>query len=97
MKIKTKSGFSCEVNPNKIKDWRFIKALAKCDSKDESVQLEGITFVIPFLFGDEGEAKLIKHLEDDNGIASTDKMIATFREVVTMLGKEVKKSQSSQE
>lgn len=96
MKIKTKSGFACEINENKMKDWRFVKALAKCDSKDESKQLEGITFVIPFLFGEKGEEKLIEHVSKD-GIASTEDIIAEFKEVLTLAGNEVKKSQSSQE
>lgn len=95
MKIKTKSGFACEINEKKVKDWRFIKALAKCDSKDESQQLEGITEIIPFLFGEKGEEKLIKHVSKD-GIASTEDIIAEFREVLILAGEEAKKSQSSQ-
>ena len=96
MKVKTKSGFSCEINENKMKDWRFIKALALCDSQDESKRLEGITTAVPFLFGDKGEAALIKHVTKD-GIASTEAIISEFREVLSMVGDEIKKSQSSQE
>lgn len=96
MKVKTKSGFSCDVNENKMKDWRFIKALAMCDSQDESKKLEGITFVVPFIFGDKGEDALIKHVTKD-GIAPTDAIISEFREVLTLVSNEIKKSQSSQE
>lgn len=97
MKIKTKSGFACEVDENRAKDWRFIKALAKCDSGDESLVLEGITFVVPFLFGDEGEDRLIKHVTNKDGIVPTPDIIKEFREVMSLLGEEAKKSQSSQE
>lgn len=48
MKIKTKSGFECNVNEKKAKDWRFIKLLALCDSGDESDALKGITQAVPF-------------------------------------------------
>lgn len=97
MKVKTKSGFACEVNENKIKDWRFIKGLAKCDSSDESAQLEGITFVIPFLFGEKGEDALMKHLADKDGVVSTADVINEFKEVLIQLrdgasSKETKKS-----
>ncbi len=95
MKIKTKSGFACNVNENKMKDWRFVKALAKCDSKDESIQLEGITFVVPFLFGEEGEQALIKHVEKD-GVAFAEDIFKEFSEVLSLVSKELKKSQSSQ-
>lgn len=97
MKIKTKSGFACEVNENKIKDWRFVKALANCDSEDESKRLEGITFAVPFLFGKNGEEALIKHISDNDGIASTNLIINEFKEVMRLIGEEAKKSQSSQE
>ena len=56
MKIKTKSGFVCDVNPDLAKDWRFCKGLAKLDSGDESQVIQGITFLVPFLLGDDGEA-----------------------------------------
>ena len=96
MKIQTKSGFVCEVNEEKVKDWRFCKNLAKCDSGDESAMIQGVTFVVPFLLGDDGEAALIKHVTDDAGISSTEKIIEEFKEIMTHLGESAKKSQSSQ-
>lgn len=96
MKIKTKSGFVCDVNPNKAKDWSFCKMLAKCDSQDGSAILEGMTFVVPFLLGEDGETKLVKHVMDEDGIAPVDRIMAEFREILQLMGKETKKSQSSQ-
>lgn len=97
MKIKTKTGFFCEVNEKKVQDWRFTKALAKCDSKDESTMLEGLSYVVPFLLGEDGEAALINHIEDEDGIASTVDMMNEFKDIITKVGKELKKLQSSQE
>ena len=70
MYVKTKSGFECEINERKVKDWKFAKALAKCDSGDESQALEGTTFIVPFLLG---------------------------KEIMALVGAEIKKSQSSLE
>ena len=97
MKIKTKSGFTCEVNEDKVKDWRFCKNLAKCDSGDESAMLQGITFVVPFLLGPEGEDALLSHITDKNGLASTEKVIAEFKDIMGQIGEASKKSQPSQD
>ena len=97
MKIKTKSGFATNVNEKKVKDWRFIKALAKCDSADESKQLEGTAFVVPFLFGEDGEEALMEHVKEKDGTIPTSRILEEFKEVLVLIGNEAKKSQSSQE
>ena len=97
MKIKTKSGFTCEVNEEKVKDWRFCKSLAKCDSGDESAMLQGITFVVPFLLGEDGEEALLKHITNKEGLAPTEKIIEEFKDIMNQLGEASKKSQSSQD
>lgn len=96
MDVKTRSGFECKVNERKLKDWRFAKALAKCDSGDESKVLDGLTFVVPFLLGEDGEESLMKHVEDADGIVSTETVISEIRNIIELVGEEVKKSQSSQ-
>jgi hypothetical protein len=96
MDVKTRSGFECKVNERKLKDWRFAKALAKCDSGDESKVLDGLTFVVPFLLGEDGEESLMKHVEDADGIVSTESVISEIRNIIELVGEEIKKSQSSQ-
>ena len=85
MKIKTKSGFECNVNEKKAKDWRFIKLLALCDSGDESDALKGITQAVPFLLGDKGEASLMEHVSKD-GIASAEDIMIEFKEIMMQVG-----------
>lgn len=97
MKIKTKSGFVCDVNPERAKDWRFCKALAKCDSEDESSIIQGITFVVPFLLGENGEKKLMEHVTNKDGIAPVPEIIKEFKNILEKMGEETKKLQSSQE
>lgn len=95
-KIKTKEGFSCEVNEDKVKDWRFVKGLADCASKNENQVLKGVTFVVPFLLGEDGEEKLMDFLTEKEGFPKTDSIITVFKEIMEQLSEETKKSKSSQ-
>ena len=94
IKVKTKSGFVIDVDENRAKDWRFTKALAKWES-DETA-LVGLSFCLSFLLGDEGEASLMEYVTEKDGSIPTEKMISEFREILELLGEEVKKSASSQ-
>jgi hypothetical protein len=58
--------------------------------------LDGLTFVVPFLLGEDGEESLMKHVEDADGIVSTETVISEIRNIIELVGEEVKKSQSSQ-
>ena len=49
MKVKTKSGFECEVNEHKFEDWRYVEAAVKINGTNPKEILEGIVFVVPFL------------------------------------------------
>ena len=97
MKIKTKSGFACNINEKKVKDWRFVKYLAMMESSDESEQLLGTTKAVSFLFGDEGEETLMNHVTDKDGNVDGAQLLAEFKEVLQLTSVELKKSQSSQE
>lgn len=90
------SGFVCNVNEKKAKDWRFIKAMADWDSGDESRALKGVTAALPLLLGKEGEQKLLEHVSDEDGIADIELMMSEFKEIVVLMGEETKKSQTSQ-
>lgn len=94
IQVKTKSGFVIDVDENRAKDWRFTQALAKWE-RDETA-LVGMSFCLSFLLGDEGEASLMKHVTEKDGSIPTEKMISEFREILELLGSEVKKSESSQ-
>lgn len=97
VKVQTKSGFVCKVDENKVKDWRFVKALAKCDASETMVQ--GLSFVVPFLLGVDGEDALMEHIKDENDLYPTDKIMTEMREILeqTKIKIEAKKSSSSPE
>ena len=95
MKIQTKSGFVCNIDEEKVKDWRFAKALAKSDV--EATAIQGLSMAVTFLLGDSGEAALMDHVKEKSGAIPTEKVISEFREILDLAGAEIKKSQSSQE
>jgi len=82
--ITTKSGFKCKIDKNRCKDWRYVKALAKCDSGKEVDALEGLTFAIPFLLG-KAEDELIEHCTE-NGVCDSQRIVMEFKEIVALLG-----------
>lgn len=94
MKIKTKSGFECNINERRLADWRYIKAAAKLNSGNQTAIAEALAFAVPFLLGDEGEADLIAHVEEDGFIDSV-RIVTEFIEITQIVGEKVKKSQSS--
>ena len=94
MKIKTKSGFECNVDERRLKDWRYVKAAAKINGGNEADILEAVTFAVPFLLGGDGEKSLMEHITVDD-VADTEKMLAEFLEITQIAGEKVKKSQSS--
>ncbi|MBQ1573439.1 MAG: hypothetical protein IIZ78_20130 [Clostridiales bacterium] len=95
MEIKTKSGFKCKVNENRVKDWRYIKTSSKiAKSKDDMEIINGIDFLMSFLLGEEYE-RLMEHLAED-GIVDSSTLIATYKEITERIGEQLKKSNSSQ-
>ena len=95
MTVKTKGGFVCEVKENRVKDYRFVKALAKCDT--DSTSYVGISEAVNFLLGDDGEAALMAHVTDKDGNIPTEAILNEFKEIMQRAGEQVKKSQSSPE
>lgn len=95
MEIKTKSGFKCKVNENKVKDWRYIRDSAKlAKSKDDIEIVNGVDALMSFVLGDEYE-RLMDHLAKD-GIVDSNELIATYKEITDRIGEQLKKSNSSQ-
>lgn len=95
MKIKTKSGFVCDVDERKAKDWRFAKLLAKAD--EDSSAISAISDMVTYLLGEDGESKLMEHVKDKDGFIPSSDVIAEFKEIMKLCGESVKKSASSPE
>lgn len=96
-KIQTKSGFVWDVDERKAADWDFVCSLVECDSPDDTTRIKASTACVLMLLGKEGAAALAEHVKDKDGIKSTAKVFAEFKEILNLLGEKTKKSQSSQE
>lgn len=96
MRIQTKSGFVCDVNENLVADWDFLDLLCDSESDDESVKIRASRDAVKYLLGKDGAAALAEHVKDDKGIKSSAKVFEEFREIMTLLGENSKKSESSQ-
>ena len=96
MKIKTKSGFVCEIDENRADDWDFCDYLLMCDSQATMVQ--GIKKAVPFLLGEKNENALKEHVKEKDGRVPASKIIAEFQEILDLIKQknETKKSSSSQ-
>lgn len=82
--IVTESGFECEVNEAILQDWRFTKAIAKADSKDESKQLQGYVEIVELLLGEAGEERIMEHVRTKDGIVP---IKAVNAEVISLIKK----------
>ncbi len=95
VKVKTKSGFKCEVDERALNDWRMVDYIGLIDSNDLTEQIEGFRGLVHLLLGDNVKA-LEKHIMDkNNGYIPTDIMSEELREIITS-AKEIKNSQSSE-
>lgn len=94
MKIKTSSGFECNINERCFNDWRYIQSMKKVQSGEDALIIDGITSVVSLVLGKE-EQRLIEHIADGDGFADTTKLVREFNEIVTIAGEKVKKSKPS--
>lgn len=85
MKITTKTGFTCEVNENVLRDYRFVKAIAKTKSKDPLTSASALFDLVDLLIGDDTE--LIGHCTVE-GIANTEKVSEEITDIISQLGKD---------
>ena len=82
---KTASGFEFEINPDKLKDARFLMEYAKIKAKGYEM---GNLILIEQILGPEGFAELCKHCENKDGIALIDTVASEFKEIVGILSKD---------
>ena len=90
VKVQTTSGFVCNVDERKAKDWNFLEALVDCENENETVALRGITKVVPLLLGTNEFERLKKHVEKD-GIADVEIVMSEFKEILEQIGEKTKK------
>ena len=89
VKVKTNSGFECEIDTRIVKDWKFVKAIQKTTSDDPQVQMAGSYEVVHLFLSESNENALIKHIESLNdGYCPMDVMDQEVKEMLESIKNE---------
>lgn len=98
VKVKTKSGFSCEINENKIGSWNMIDYYTKINKAakagDEGAVMTLTADMYVFILGEDSYNALLEHLKDEDGIVTSEALANEYKEILSLA--KVKKSKSSQ-
>lgn len=98
MKIKTKSGFTCEINDKKIGSWNAIEMYTGISKAAEELQYDKVmnltADLYKFMLGEDGYKALKDHLKDEDGIVNAETVTKEFNEIMNLAN--LKKSESSQ-
>lgn len=91
MKIKTSSGFECDIPKGLSSDYRFLKARMGLKSSDPDTANQSALDLVPLVFCNEAEEeRFLLHLADKNGRV----MLAdVFREIGEILAQAREKDQ----
>ena len=76
---KTKTGFEYEVNPDKLKDARFLMKYAAMKAKDDGL---GYLALVEWILGDSTYEELCRHCENEEGIAPIETVSAEIKEIL---------------
>ena len=83
MKIKTSSGFECDIPKGLSKDYRFLRARMALKSEDPDKANQAALDLVPLVFCDEDKAEeFLLHLADKDGRIMLEDV---FREVGEIL------------
>ena len=97
MKIKTKSGFECKVDENRVKDWRYVSMSARlAKEKNELALITGLDEMITFILGEEQRNEFLSFIAEKNGVADSNTVTQEFKLITEMMGEQLKKSMPSQ-
>lgn len=97
MRIKTKSGFECKVDENRVKDWRYVTMSARlAKTTDEIALIAGLDEMITFILGEEQRNEFLSFIAEKNGCADSDTVTKEFKFITEMMGEQLKKSMPSQ-
>ena len=96
MKVKTKSGFECDIPNGIAQDFRFLRARKDVKSDDLEKAERAALDMISILFCDEKEEeRFLLHLADENGRIPVDAVYREFWEIVGLVAAKDKKVKNS--
>lgn len=78
MEITTKSGFTCEIDPDALNDWELLEGFREIDKGNTSA----IVDVAPRLIGDDAFNRLKEHVRTDKGRIPVDAIINEISQIM---------------
>lgn len=96
MKVRTGSGFECEVPSGISHDFRFIKARQALKSDDPDKSNEAALDMVSIVFcNEEEENRFLLHLADKDGRIPIEDVFREIGEILTQAGENDKKIKNS--
>lgn len=92
LKIKTKSGFEWEIDPEVTDDMELIDQMAELFRGNDTA----IFGLVERILTKEGKDALYEHCRNEKGRVPASAVMANINEIFTLAATELKKSQASQ-
>lgn len=85
MKLKTKSGFECDIPKGLTKDFRFLRARMELKSDDPDTANQAALDLVPIVFCDKKEEeRFLLHLADEHGRVPLENVFQEIGEILTL-------------
>ena len=85
MKVTTKSGFTCDIDKEKLDDWHFAKLAAKATQGGEEA-LQCTIYLVDHMLTEKDAERLEAHVKTKDGRVPTTKMVAEVTEILNLAG-----------
>lgn len=96
MEIKTKGGFTCEIDEKVFRDFRFVRALRDTGADDAATRQDASFALEAMLFPErEAEDALFAFLADEQGHVSTDAVFGVIGEIISEVAAKDKAAKKS--
>lgn len=96
MKVKTKSGFECEIPQGVLRDFRFIRARQAVKSEDvDKAEQAALDMVSTVFCNEKEENRFLLHLADADGRVPVDVVFRELWEIIAQVALKDKKAKNS--
>ncbi len=85
MNIQTKSGFECQVRPETLSDFRFLRQLRDMKGSDPTQNIVGMVDMAEMVLGEDGVERLLEHVKTEEGFAPAEKVAAEVGEIISIM------------
>ena len=91
MKVKTETGFECEIDPEALNDYEVIELIVGTEQGSMQSRLASTVGLMNKILSPDGVAKLKDHVRRPNGTVPLDEMKAEITRIFQSMGESEKK------